>query len=350
MSRIALVTEAFHPGVDESTVTVRHLADEFLRRGHEVLLISAAPGQGRYRRSRVVRVRAWEPVGSQVRAAFTEFRPDLVFVASPAAIGRKALKHAGRLGVATVTVEHRAPGEFLVEPWVTGVPRRSDLLLTVSRWQQERLVDVGHPSHVWHPGVDLDTFTPAARDRHLHARWARTHHKHGPLTVVGYVGPLRKRDGVRRLRGLESLPRVRPVLIGEGRQRDWLRDRMRRVVILPRLQGTELATAVASFDALIHPGEQVTAGHSLRAAAACGVPVVAARAAGSAEIVRHLESGLLATGGDTLLDEVAALCADPTRAELGRHARSLADQRSWAVAVDDLLELVNAHLAPARAA
>jgi len=351
MSRIALVTEAFHPAVDESTVTVRHLADEMLRRGHQVRLISAAPGMAVYRECRVVRVRSWDPVGSQVRDALTAFAPDLVIVASPATIGRKALKHAQRLGIPTVTVEHRAPDEFLVEPWLTSVPSRSDVLLTVSSWQRQRLAAAGHESLAWAPGVDLDTFTPMARSPHLHSRWARSHHPEGPLVAVGYVGPLRKRDGVRRLRALDSLAGVRPVVIGDGKQRDWLRHRMRRVTFLPELSSLELATAIASLDVLVHPGEEVTSGHALRAAAACGVPVVAARAGAAPELVRHLETGLLfSTRPDDFADEVAALALDSSRAEFGRHARASACRRPWPTAVEELLAIARPLLAHQHAA
>ncbi len=351
MSRVVLVTEAFHPAVDESTITVRHLADELVKVGHQVLLISAAPGMAVYRRSRVVRIRPWEPVGSQVRAGLSEFRPDLVLVASPGTIGRKALKHAQRLGVPTVSLEHRAPNELSVEPWQTRVPGRSDLLLTVSRWQQLRLTETGHDCLAWQPGVDIDTFTPEAREPHLHARWARTHHPEGPLTAVGYVGPLRRRDGVRRLQELNALPGIRPVVIGHGRQREWLRDRMRRITFLPDLSSVELARAIASLDVLVHPGEELTSGHAVRAATACGVPVVAARAGAAPELVRHLETGLLfEPRADEFVDEVAALVSDRSRAEFGRHARAEAERRTWAAATGELLDLVAPLLAPARAA
>lgn len=351
MSRIVLVTEAFHPAVDESTLTVGHLADQFLRLGHKIQLITAAPGLALHRGSRVVRVRSWDPVGSQVRAALSEFRPDLVLVASPASIGRKALKHAGHLGIPTVTVEHRAPHEFLVEPWATSVPRRSDILLTVSGWQRKSLLDVGHPCTTWQPGVDVDTFTPAVRDPYLHGRWARSHGKTGPLLAVGYVGPLRKREGVRRLRDLDSLTLVRPVLIGEGKQREWLRDRMRRVTFLPELSSVELATAIASLDVLVHPGEQVTAGHALRAAAASGVPVVAARSGASVDLVKHLETGLLfEPESANFADTVATLASRRSREELGQHGRRLAEQRPWSVAVEELLAIIGPLLARPHAA
>ncbi len=335
-SRITLVTEAFHPAVDASTVTVRHIADELVNRGHRVQIITSAPGMAVYRQCRVVRVRAWDGLGTQVRTAISEFASDVVVVATPGAIGSKALKHGTRLGVPTVTVEHGAPDRLSVEPWLTRVPNRSDLVLCVSEWQRERLSAAGVAATLWRPGVDTATFTSAARDEHLHAKWARAHHPGGPSVTVGYVGPLRKGDGVRRLRDLAAIPGIRPVVIGEGKQRDWLRSRLPSATFLPELASGELATAIASLDLLVHPGDSLTAGHVLRFAAACGTPVVASRAGGAREIVRHLETGLL-FDGDGFADSVAALAADPHRVELGVRAHELVGRRTWQVAVDELL-------------
>ncbi len=343
--RITLVTEMFHPAVDASTVTVRHLADELIRRGHRVQIIAGAPGMTVYRQCRVVRVRAWDGLGAQVRTALTDFASDLVVVATPGSIGRKALKHGTRLGIPTVTVEHGAPDRLSVEPWLTRVPDRSDLVLTVSQWQLERLNAAGVAASLWRPGVDTGTFTPSARSEHLRAKWARAHHPGGPLVTVGFVGTMRRSDGVRRLHDLTTVPGIRPVLIGDGKQRDWLRSRLPSAKFLPDLASGELATAVASLDLLVHPSDTLTAAHALRAAAACGTPVVAARAGGAGEMVRHLETGLL-FGGDDFADTVASLAADRHRADLGQRARAFVADRTWQAAVSELLDEHLTHLLP----
>src|SRR5690606_29014906 len=144
------------------------------------------------------------------------------------------------------------------------------LVLCVSRWQQQRLAAAGVAASLWRPGIDLATFTPAARSEHLRAKWARAHHPDGPLVTVGHVGAMRKRDGVRRLHDLARVPGIRPVLIGTGKQRDWLRARLPGVTFLPELDSGELATAISSLDLLVHPDPSLTAAHQLRRAAACG--------------------------------------------------------------------------------
>jgi phosphatidylinositol alpha 1,6-mannosyltransferase len=110
----------------------------------------------------------------------------------------------------------------------------------------------------------------------------------------------------------------------------------------------DLATALASLDVMVHPGEHETCSHILREAAASGVPVVAPRSGGATDVVRHLETGLLYDPDDrrALADAVAELAEDPRRELLGRRGRELALERTWADTVD---ELVARHYRPSGA-
>jgi phosphatidylinositol alpha 1,6-mannosyltransferase len=208
---------------------------------------------------------------------------------------------------------------------------------------RDRLADAGVASSLWSPGVDTDLFTPWRRDDALRASWTD-----GDLTqvVVGYVGSLRKRHGVRRLAGVARLPGTRLVVVGDGPQQAWLRSRLPDSVRFTReLRPRDLAVVLASLDLLVQPSARATCCHALREAAACGVPCVAPRAGGAADVVRSLESGLLYDPDDPvgLVDAVAAVVADPRRQLLGDHAREVAVGRTWRGAVD---ELVHAHYAP----
>ena len=79
---------------------------------------------------------------------------------------------------------------------------------------------------------------------------------------------------------------------------------------------------------------------STAAVPASGVPVVAPRAGGAPEVVRHLETGLLHAPGSAgdLRRAVGALAGDSRRALMGARARELAEQRPWTLAVDELVE------------
>ena len=95
--------------------------------------------------------------------------------------------------------------------------------------------------------------------------------------------------------------------------------------------------ALATLDVLVHPGEHETCCHVLREAGASGVPVVAPRAGGAADVVRHLESGVLYDPADPLdlRRAVTSVVADRHRALLGEQGRVLAT-RTWGEAVAEL--------------
>lgn len=350
--RIVLVTEAFFPAVDGTTTTVKAVADGLVDAGHEVLLVAPAPGLTTYRGSRVVRVQPLEPVGSQVRTALEDFSPDLVHVTSPGPLGRKALKHARRLGLRSLVVEQSPVLDQTSDYWRTKVADRADRVLVTSRWMRERLAGFGVDADVWAPGVDTAAFTPALRDQWLHDSWARSRSPQGGRVVVGYVGSLDHKHVVRRLGVLASVPGVRPVVIGEGAQRGWLATHLPEAKLLGPLSTGDLTVALPTLDVLVHPGEHETCCHVLRAAQASGVPVVAARAGGAPDVVRHLETGLLYDPSDPhdLRRAIAAVVADSHRALLGNRGRELAT-RTWTDAVAELTDIAeNLVAAPVRVA
>ena len=139
--------------------------------------------------------------------------------------------------------------------------------------------------------MDTEVFQPGRRDEALRRTWTD-----GDLTqvVVGYVGSLRKRHGVRRLAEVARVPGTRLVVIGDGPQQAWLRSRLPASVQLTgRLTPRHAAAAIASLDVLVQPSTRTTCAHTLREAAACGVPVVAPRAGGAIDVVEHLGTGVL---------------------------------------------------------
>jgi phosphatidylinositol alpha 1,6-mannosyltransferase len=136
------------------------------------------------------------------------------------------------------------------------------------------------------------------------------------------------------------------VVIGDGPQQAWLRSRLPESVRLTgQLKPRHAAAAIASLDVQVQPSTRTSCAHTLREAAACGVPVVAPRAGGAIDVVEHQGTGVLydpqQPGG--LADAVAAVVADPRRQQLGDHALHRIVGRPWRVAVE---ELVRAQYSP----
>ncbi len=336
--RIVLVSEAFFPAVDDTTTTVKAVADRLIDAGHELLLVAPVPGLGSYRGCQVARISP-DGLSTRVRIAIERFRPDLVHVSSPGRLGRKALKHSRRMAVPSLVVQHTPVSSVAADYWRSKVAARADRVLVTSSWMVGHLAELGVPALLWAPGVDTRAYAPQLRVGRLHAACARSLDSDRPLVVVGYAGGLHKHHGVRRLSEIAHLPGIRLVVIGDGPQRGWLEDRLPTARFTGPLEPDELAAAIASLDVFVHPGERETCCHMLRAAAASGVPVVAPRAGGAPDVVRSLENGLLYDTAEpsALRHALTAVVADRHRGLLGRRGRELAVQRSWASAVDELV-------------
>lgn len=340
--RVMLVTESFYPAVDAATGTVRQVADRLVDEGHTVQVLAPGPGLATYRGARVERVRMRDRPGGQAQRALDRFGPDLVQVHSPGTLGRKALKYARRAGVPTLTAQLAAAPDAGLTSWRTKVAERSDRIVVSAAWVRDHLASLDVESHLWLPGVDPAMFGPQLRDPWLHDRWSLARSRGGPRLVVGYVGGLHRRHGVRALPEVARVPGVRPVLVGDGPQRDWLRQRLPQAQMTGTVTGGDLATALASLDVLVHPGQQETCAPVLREAAASGVPVVAPARGAAAEIVVDGRTGLLYDPADPgamarCLGRLARAATTPELAAMGARARAHAVRRTWADATAELL-------------
>ena len=358
--RVAIVSESFFPQVNGVTNTVRHVVDRLLERGHEVLLVAPGPGLAVYRSVRVVRVRSVAmprhrtfPVGlpdAAVERALRDFRPDVVHLASPIALGAVGLRAARRLGVPTVAVYQTDIGGFArqyglraegaVGRWVGRIHRRADRTLVPSRASWDQLAALGvTDQHLWRRGVALDVFGPEHRRHQLNARWTRR--EPGSL-AVGYVGRLAPEKQVRRLVEVAAVPGTRMVVVGDGPSRPALQRAMPGAVFTGMLRGEELAQVFASLDVFVHTGEAETYCQTVQEAQASGVPVVAPAAGGPLDLVEHGHDGLLYDPRDpsSLTDTVARLVGDDDlRRSLATAGLATVGSRTWSSVVDELIDV-----------
>lgn len=124
----------------------------------------------------------------------------------------------------------------------------------------------------------------------------------------------------------QDLPRVVPVFLGEGPLRSDLAAALGDRGRIGEFQA-DVRPWLAACDVLALTSRQESFGLVLPEAAAFGKPVVATRAEGPAEIIRHGETGLLVPPGDAsaLAEALAALAGSrDTRQRLGRAAQRFA--------------------------
>ena len=359
--RVALVSESFLPQVNGVTNTVRHVVDRLVETGHDCLVVAPGCGPDDYRGVPVERVRSAGLPGyrsfalglpdRRVSAALVDFRPDVVHLASPVAVGALGLRAARRLGVPTVAVyqtdvagfarQYGVPAGGLLDAWVGYLHRRADRTLVPSdaSWQQLERLGVGD-LHLWRRGVDLDLFGPGHRDETLHSTWTRDALE-GDRVVVGYVGRLASEKSVRRLLEVSRVPGVELVVVGDGPERVWLERHLPRATFTGMLGGTDLARAFASLDVFVHPGQNETFCQTVQEAQASGVAVVAAGTGGPVDLVEDGRTGLLYDVADprSLRRAVATVVGDPLlRRALARAGREAVQGRTWGAVVDRLVD------------
>lgn len=356
--RVAVVTESFLPQVNGVTNTVRKVVDHLRRTGHQALIIAPGPGPADYEGVPVVRVRSVGmpgyrsfPIGlpdASVERALADFDPDVVHLASPIALGAVGLRAARRLGLPTVAIyqtdiagfarHYKIRADLLTSAWVGRLHRRVDRTLVPSRTSYAQLEAMGVENlHLWRRGVSLDLFGPGRRNEELHHAWAPEGE-----TVVGYVGRLAPEKQVRRLAEVAKLPGVKVVVVGDGPDRAALQRMIPEAVFTGMLGGEDLATAFATLDVFVHPGESETFCQTVQEAQASGVPVVAVAAGGPLDLVDHGRTGMLydprAAGA---LTQVVATLVDDLDLRQAMAARALTEvaQRTWTTVVDQLVDV-----------
>ena len=356
--RVVVVTESFLPEVNGVTNSVLRVLEHLQGRGHQALVLAAGRGgPTAYAGAAVVRAVS-VPVpryrslaiglpSPRVEAAMRLFRPDVVHLASPVALGAHGVAVARRLGVPAVAVYQTDVAAFLAryglvvaQPatwrWLQWIHRRAALTLAPSTHAVQVLARHGIGGvEVWRRGVDAARFHPRHRSPELRRRLAP-----GGEVLVGYVGRLATEKRVGLLAALHGLSGCRVVAAGDGPLRRRLERQLPWVRFLGFLSGRELSELFASLDVFVHTGADETFCQAAQEALASGVPVVAPAAGGPPDFVRHGDNGYLWPPGDParLREAVAALVASPgTRAAMRRRARASVADRSWEAIGDQLL-------------
>ena len=319
--RIAVVTESFAPRTDETADAARHLVDEFLDLGHELLIATTGPGVATYRGMTVVRTRRLIPAAALTQR-LSRFRPDALLAISPRVLGAVALGSAQRLGIPSLTLNPSMP---------VATTLRVDRHLVSHRGAVSTLAAMNVGAHLWLPGVDLDGHHPGLRDESLRATWAKANR-----LVVGFAGRASKDKVVARLHKIAAMDDVRLVMIGaDGPAIPGAKSS-------PVRSGLDRARAIASCDVLVQARKKDELVPAVRQALACAVPVVGFDAGGTREVIVHDANGLLVRfdrdpDEPGLRGSLRRLLNEPgLRDRLADQARASIADRSWRVAAAEL--------------
>ncbi|MGB3485586.1 MAG: glycosyltransferase family 1 protein [Mycobacterium sp.] len=359
--RVAIVTESFLPNVNGVTNSVLRVLEHLRRTGHEALVIAPDTPRGEpaadklYDGIRVHRVPSKMfpkvtslPLGvprPRMVGVLRGFDPDVVHLASPALLGYGGLHAARYLGVPTVAVFQTDVAGFAASygmpafarmswAWTRHLHSRADRTLAPSSAAMEDLEAHRIPRvHKWGRGVDVTGFAPSARDLELRRSWSPE-----GRPIVGFVGRLAPEKHVERLAALARRDDLQLVIVGDGVDRAKLETVLPSAVFTGALYGRQLATAYASMDVFVHPGEHETFCQAVQEAMASGLPVVAPNMGGPRDLVAPWRTGLLLDVPEfeaRLPEAVDHLLAERARYTVA--ARRSVLSRTWPAICDELL-------------
>jgi glycosyltransferase involved in cell wall biosynthesis len=359
--RIALMTETFLPNVNGVVTTLCRLLEHLRERGHEALLFAPDGSPTSYAGAEVVPMRGMPlprypelrltPPQPGVTARLRRFRPDIFHLAGLVALGTTGCFAARRVGATLVGAYHT---DFPAYSAHYGLGFLRDAAYSYLRWVHNNCALTLCPSRatlndlkahgfrrlrLWGRGVDTVRFHP----RHRSEAWRAAIGVQPDERVLLYVGRLAPEKRLDVLaEAVTRLPHTRLVLVGDGPARAPLAQRLHGLPVhfAGYLHGQDLATAYASADMFVFPSDTETFGQVIQEAMASGLPVVAARAGGAADLVQPGVTGALfapGSAGDLYSEAISLLEQPELRAEMSLASRAAAEARAWDRVLDQLL-------------
>jgi glycosyltransferase involved in cell wall biosynthesis len=356
--RVALVSGNYNYVRDGANQALNRLVGYLLRQGvhvriyaptvkvpafpatGEVVSIPAVPIPGRSEyRMPVALPRA-------VRRDLAEFRPNVLHIASPDFVSHRAVTWARRNKVAAVASVHTRFETYLsyyhlqwFEPAVRALLRRlyhrCELVMAPAESTAAvlRAQRMNRDIAMWTRGIDREQFNPERRD----PEWRRSLGMGDDELVVVFLGRIVMEknldvfaDAVRAF--AERGQRYRVLVIGEGPARPWFEEQLPEGIFIGEVTGNDLARALASGDVFFNPSTTEAFGNVTLEAMACGLPVLAALASGTTNIVRDGESGTLIDAADIdgFADALEAYARDPDlRRRQGEAGLDFAKTMDW---------------------
>jgi glycosyltransferase involved in cell wall biosynthesis len=282
----------------------------------------------------------------RVKRDLAEFNPNVVHVASPDIVSHRAVTWARRHRIAAVASVHTRFETYLsyyhlqwIEPEVRAILRRFYHRCEVVMAPAEstaailRAQRMNRDITIWSRGIDQEHFNPERRDM----EWRRSFGIGDDELVVVFLGRLVMEknldvfvDAILAL--IDRGVRHRVMVIGEGPARQWFEQQLPDAIFLGQQTGPDLARALASGDILLNPTVTEAFGNVTLEAMACALPVVAAVATGTNNLVRDGETGMLvdSTDIDGFADALEAYARDPNlRRQHGEAGLAVARTRDW---------------------
>ncbi len=361
--RVAIVTETFLPATNGIVRALLAYLDYLKEHGHEAIVFAPGDGPTEYTGFEVVRVQGTPfpaypevivaPYSIHMRPKLEEFKPDMMHLAGPFALGKQGLDVARERGIPVAAhyqtdmaryATHFGMGAFADVVWrqLLDIHNAADVSFApttsvIDDLHARGMLNVSYSGR----GIDTVLFNPGKRDETLRARFGGSDDR----PILLYVGRVSVEKGLDTLKAAATaLPHLPLAIVGDGPARAGLEKEIggrRNVFFTGVLHGEELAAHYASADLFVFPSTTETFGQVVREAMASGLASVGVRAGGVQDLIRDGETGTLCPPDDeaAFVAAVAALASDGgTRRRYGAEARRETESYSWNAVFDTLME------------
>ena len=355
--RYTIVTETYPPEVNGVALTVQGLEQGLRARGHDVDLVrprqtsdadgKATPTETLVRSLPLPRypdLRIGLPATRKLARAWSEQRPDALYVATEGPLGWSALRAARRLGIPAATGFHTRFDEYMRDygaaflqhtalRWMRRFHNGADATLVPTHELQAFLQAQGFDKVVRLPrAVDTTLFDPARRDRALRASWGLND---DALAVI-YVGRIAAEKNlglaITAFRALQQQhPDARYIWVGDGPLREQLQRDNPDFVFCGIQRDATLASHFASGDLFLFPSHSETFGNVTLEAMASGVPTIAFDYGAAHEMLQDGVHGAAIADGDDAGFSAAAL----------RFANDPAQRKAMGIAAREAVRALN---------
>jgi glycosyltransferase involved in cell wall biosynthesis len=371
--RIALVTETFAPEVNGVAMTLGHLVQGLLRRGHAVQLVRPRQTRDDMPRAQggfdemLARgiplpnyggLRFGLPAGLRLGRLWRQVRPDLVHVATEGPLGWSAVTAARKLNLPLISSFHTNFQSYSshyglgllktpIEAYLRKLHNRTMATLVPTQALAQELRQRGFHNLALLPrGVATSQFSAQRRSAALRAQWGVSEDD----LVAIHVGRLAQEKNLGLvLEAYRAIAARRPgsrlVLVGDGPLRKSLQESFPQALFVGVRTGEDLAAHYASGDLFLFPSLTETYGNVVPEALASGLAVLAYRRAAAAQLITHAHNGMLAPVGDArrFIDLAADLANNPwlLRALRQQAAPSIA-HLEWSSVCDGFVDQLRA--------
>jgi glycosyltransferase involved in cell wall biosynthesis len=379
--KISLVTETFPPEINGVAMTLSHLVEGLVDRGHSLTVVRPKQSakdipspdtrydQWLYRGCPIPgysMLKLGLPAGASLRRRWSDLRPDVVHIATEGPLGLSALRAARSIGIPVTSTFHT---NFHSYSRHYGFPFLARLALGYLRYFHNRTRMTLSPTaelnqaleadgflnmRLLSRGVNTRVFSPSARRTSLRERYGAAP---DDLLVVHVSRLAPEKNYGLLLQAYEEIRRHDAravfVIVSDGPIRRKLERQFPFAQFTGFLPREELAAHYASADLFLYPSLTETFGNVVTEAMASGLPVLAFHYAAAARYIKSGHNGWTVPLADRsqFLAAAVLLARDPTlRRRLGANARMTAESISWDRVIDgferDLKSVLLEHSAP----